>query len=141
MSDILEGKDYDRSVWLFRIGFDHDQISEALNLHPGTVRKYLSAFRSNPHDIIEEHLKGTRSAHEIARRTGYSPTYVYRILGIHGMKAHINVAEPLTEEQKADVLRRYQRGESVPIISDVTGASIGQVKYLVQANRQIVGYR
>lgn len=138
---VLEGDSFDRATWLFRLGFDHDQIAEALNLHPGTVRTFLSAFRGFPGDIIEWHLKGHYTAHDIARLTGFSSGYVYRILAIHGMKPQIKVAQPLSEQQKKEVLRRYKRGESVPNIVELTGASWGQVKYLVKTNRDVVGYR
>ena len=138
---ILYGDDYDRAVWLFRIGFNRDQIAEALSLHPRMVRTFLSSFRGSPSEIVELHLKGEHSAHQIARLTGFSPPYVYRVLDIHGMKPLTHVAAPLNEETKKDVLRRYRRGESVPTIVELTGASEGQIKYLVKANRSLVGYR
>lgn len=138
---ILLGDDYDRAVWLFRLGFDHPQIAEALTLHPGTVRTFLSSFRGFPSEIIEFHLRGGYSAHQIARLTGFSPPYVYKTLALHGMKPFVHVATPLDEETKKDVLRRYRRGESVPTIVELTGASEGQVKYLVKTNRSVVGYR
>lgn len=141
LNSVLEGDNYDRTVWLFRLGFEHEQIAEALNLLRGTVRTFLSPFRGRPSEIIEEHLKGGRSATDIARNTNFAVGYVYQVLHLHGMKAHIHVAEPLDDSQKKDVLRRYRRGESVPIISEITGASHGQIKYLVKTNRGFVGYK
>jgi len=131
LEDLERGTFNQQVVRFSHLGFSQDQITEALNTCPMTVQEVLHLSNPATYKIIEEHLNGL-TAHQIAKRTDFSATYVYKILKRYQFRPNINRAPELTGRQQDEIVRRYRSGESNRSISQGTGATLAQVKYLVK---------
>ena len=131
LEDLERGTLNQRMIRLSHMGFSQPQIAEALQACPIAVQGVLHLSNPATYEIIEEHLNGL-TAHQIAKRTSFSPTYVYKILKRYQFRPNINRAPELTGRQQDEIIRRWRNGEPNRMISQGTGATVAQVKYLVQ---------
>jgi len=130
LDDLSTGRIDDRIMTLAQLGFSHEQIVNAMLVTEEHCKSVLRAASPDVWKIIEEHLNGF-PAHEIAKRTGFSPTYVYRILKEYQHTPNIRRAAELSARQQESIIRRYWAGEPQRTISKSTGATLAQVKYLI----------
>ena len=131
LEDLERGTFNQQVVRFSHLGFSQDQITEALNTCPITVQEVLHLSNPATYEIIEEHLNGL-TAHQIAKRTGFSATYVYKILKRYQFRPNINRAPELSGRQQDEIVRLSRQGLVNRAISQETGATIAQVKYLVK---------
>ena len=131
IDELTRGPLYERVMTLSHLGFNPEQIAEALLQVEEHVRYVLRAARPDTWRIIEEHLDGY-TAHEIAKRTKFSATYVYKILKKYQFQPNVRRAPELNSRQEENILRRWREGEPYRQISQNTGATVAQVKYLVK---------
>ena len=131
IEDLTKGPLYERVMTLSHLGFSPQQIAEALLQTEEQVHYVLRAARSDTWKIIDEHLDGY-TAHEIAKRTSFSPTYVYKILKKYQFQPNVRRAPELNSRQEENILRRWRDGEPYRSISKNTGATVAQVKYLIK---------
>ncbi|MBP00976.1 MAG: hypothetical protein CMG34_07525 [Candidatus Marinimicrobia bacterium] len=129
--DLSKGPRYERVVTLSHLGLTATQISAAVGLPYEKVEYLLRSARSDTWRIIEEHLNGY-TAQQISDLTEFSKAYVYRILKKYQFRPNVNRAQMLTSRQEEEILRRRREGESQKSISRATGATVSQVKYLLQ---------
>jgi hypothetical protein len=131
LEDLERGTFNQQVIRFSHLGFSQPQIAEVLQACPIAVQGVLHLSNPSTYEIIEEHLNGL-TAHEIAKRTGFSPTYVYKILKRYQFRPNINRAPELSGRQQDEIIRRWRNGEPNRMISQETGATIAQVKYLVK---------
>jgi len=131
LDDLSRGTIDDRIVTLAQLGFKPAQIADAVFTDIARCDAVLRSARPDVWKIIESHLDGF-TAHEVANRTGFSPTYVYKILKKYQHTPNIRRASELSARQEENILRRYRAGEPQKTISKNTGATVAQVKYLLK---------
>lgn len=123
-----------RTLWVY--GFTTDKLASCLSVAPETCRSVLHGSRWCPEEreAIQLHLCGQTPV-QIAKELEKTRGWVYYVFDIHGVTPRRHNASPPSKQQKREIIRRYDGGDSAVSIAKDLRLAEHQVYFVVTQAR------
>ena len=123
-----------RTLWAY--GFETNRISSLLSVAPETCRSVLHGSRWCPEerDAIAMHICGQTPV-QIAKELEKTRGWVYYVFEIHGVTPRRHNASPPSKQQKREIIRRYDGGDSAVSIAKDLRLAEHQVYFVITQAR------